>query len=318
MSVIRVYTDGGCKGNPGPGGWGVVIALPDGSPPRELYGGEPDTTNNRMELLAAITGLERVPEGRLVQMNTDSKYVKEGIEYWINNWRHNGWKTSDGKPVKNSDLWQRLDAAVARHERVGWQWVKGHAGVEYNELADSLATQGIQEQLEALGKAADAEPISVEPQRPEMSSDRWRVFAGGAVTGSTGPGGWGVVALPPGRQSPQEATGGANGTTYNRMELEAAIQAVGTAPEGQEVELLTTSDYVLDGIANWIRAWKRNGWRAANGQPVKNDDLWKRLDAVCSVRRVIFTSVDDVQTEPGSKLARELARSAQREQETRG
>lgn len=312
MNVWRVYTDGGCKGNPGPGGWGVVVVVPDGSPPRELHGGEPETTNNRMELYAAIQGLERIPEGRLVQLWCDSKYVQDGIQYWINNWRHNGWKTSAGKPVKNADLWERLDAATSRHDEISWRWVKGHAGHPLNERADSLANRGIEEQLAALGPAEETKPQ--EPVRPAISEDRWLVFSGAAVGGTTGPGGWGFVALAPDRQPPQESAGGESETTFNRMELVAAIKALEATPEGEEVELLTSSDYLLDGIANWVRNWKRTGWRSANGKPVKNADLWQQIDKVCAVRQVVFTSVDDVDHEPGSKLARELARAAQRAQ----
>ena len=137
--MIDIYTDGACSGNPGPGGWGVLIL--DGEERREFYGGEPETTNNRMELMAAIRALQETAEAGEVRLHTDSQYVKNGINDWINNWKRNGWKTSARKPVKNQDLWQALDAEIAGR-RIDWRWVKGHAGDPGNERADELARMG--------------------------------------------------------------------------------------------------------------------------------------------------------------------------------
>jgi len=137
LSRVKVVTDGACKGNPGPGGWGVVIRA--GTREKELSGGEIHTTNNRMELTAAIRGLEALNRACHVTLVTDSVYVKDGITRWIHGWQRNGWRTSDKKPVKNAELWQELLAATARH-RIDWVWVKGHAGDEDNERADRLAS----------------------------------------------------------------------------------------------------------------------------------------------------------------------------------
>jgi ribonuclease HI len=139
---VELFTDGACKGNPGPGGWGALLRWGDRE--RELFGGEPDTTNNRMELMAVIQGLEALNRPSQVKVTTDSQYVKNGITQWISNWKRNGWKTAARKPVKNADLWVQLDTAVARH-RVDWAWVKGHAGHAENERADQLANRGIEE-----------------------------------------------------------------------------------------------------------------------------------------------------------------------------
>jgi ribonuclease HI len=141
--AVTVYTDGGCKGNPGPGGWGVLLMY-DGRE-RELWGGEAHTTNNRMELMAAIMALETLKRPCLVELYTDSQYVKNGITEWIGGWKARGWKNAQREPVKNADLWQRLDEARKRH-RVSWNWVKGHAGHPENERADRLAQRGIEEQ----------------------------------------------------------------------------------------------------------------------------------------------------------------------------
>jgi len=137
---VIIYTDGACKGNPGPGGWGVILSYK--STVKEIYGGEPNTTNNRMELMAAIQALETLTKPCSVQLNTDSKYVMQGITEWIGNWKKRGWKTASKTPVKNEDLWRRLDAAIQRHT-IEWFWVKGHSGHKDNDRADELANLGI-------------------------------------------------------------------------------------------------------------------------------------------------------------------------------
>jgi ribonuclease HI len=138
--LVEIFTDGACKGNPGPGGWGVLMRY--GEVEKELCGGEANTTNNRMEMLAVISGLEALKKATKVRIVLDSQYVQKGMNEWIHGWKARGWKTAAKQPVKNVDLWQRLDLAVARHE-VQWQWVKGHAGHEGNERADQLANKGI-------------------------------------------------------------------------------------------------------------------------------------------------------------------------------
>jgi ribonuclease HI len=138
---VVIYTDGACKGNPGPGGWGAVLQY--GGRERELFGGEPLTTNNRMELTAVIKALESLKRAVAVEIYTDSQYVKNGIETWIGAWKKNGWKTADRKPVKNADLWLELDK-LAREHHVAWHWVKGHADTEGNHRADVLANRGVE------------------------------------------------------------------------------------------------------------------------------------------------------------------------------
>ena len=137
---IVIFTDGACSGNPGPGGWGAILM--SGPHRRELSGGEAETTNNRMEMLAAISALEALKNPSRVDLHTDSNYLRDGIMKWIHGWKRNGWKTADKKPVKNVELWQRLDAARARHA-IEWHWVKGHAGHPENERADELAREGM-------------------------------------------------------------------------------------------------------------------------------------------------------------------------------
>jgi ribonuclease HI len=140
MNTVHIYTDGACKGNPGPGGWGVVLQYKGKQ--KQLCGGNKATTNNRMELIAAIQALEALHSSCNIKLHTDSKYVLQGITEWLDNWKARGWKTASKQPVKNEDLWRQLDAAIQAH-RIEWVWVKGHSGDSGNELADSLANQGI-------------------------------------------------------------------------------------------------------------------------------------------------------------------------------
>jgi ribonuclease HI len=140
VDTVHIYTDGACKGNPGPGGWGALLAF--GEKERELFGGEPETTNNRMELTAVIEALGALKRRCRVELYTDSQYVMNGIKEWLPQWKRRGWKTAANKPVKNVDLWERLDAAVSAHA-VHWHWVRGHDGHVGNERADALANQGV-------------------------------------------------------------------------------------------------------------------------------------------------------------------------------
>jgi ribonuclease HI len=141
-TTVEIFTDGACRGNPGPGGWGVLLR--SGEREKELYGGAKETTNNRMELTAAIEGLTALRRPARVTLTTDSQYVRKGITEWITNWKKNGWKNSAKKPVANADLWQQLDALAAQHQ-IDWRWVKGHSGHPDNERVDALANQGIDE-----------------------------------------------------------------------------------------------------------------------------------------------------------------------------
>lgn len=142
MKAVEIFTDGACKGNPGPGGWGAILR--SGQHEKELYGGEPHTTNNRMEMTAAIAALSALNQRCAVTLTTDSEYLRKGITEWLAGWKRKGWKTASRQPVKNADLWQQLDQLVAKHE-IEWKWVKGHSGHLENERADQLANRGVEE-----------------------------------------------------------------------------------------------------------------------------------------------------------------------------
>ncbi len=147
MKYVEIFTDGACRGNPGPGGWGALVRY--GDTEKTMYGGEAETTNNRMELTAAIEALLALREPCHVDLTSDSEYVRKGITEWLPNWKKRGWKTAARKPVKNMDLWQKLDTVAARHQ-INWHWVKGHSGHRENEIADSLANIGVDQVLESL------------------------------------------------------------------------------------------------------------------------------------------------------------------------
>ncbi|MEW9806930.1 ribonuclease HI [Mesorhizobium sp. ZMM04-5] len=168
MKTVEIFTDGACSGNPGPGGWGAILRFNGNT--RELSGGEAATTNNRMELLAAISALDALKEPCEVLLHTDSKYVMDGISGWIHGWKRNGWKTADKKPVKNAELWQALDAANSRH-KVKWHWVKGHAGHAENERADELARMGMAP-FKAGGAAAPAVNVTSQAAKPAKPRPR--------------------------------------------------------------------------------------------------------------------------------------------------
>jgi ribonuclease HI len=155
---VTIHTDGACSGNPGPGGWGAILQWGDHS--RELKGGEAHTTNKRMELMAAIVSLETLKRACTIDLHTDSQYLRNGITQWIHSWKRNGWRTADKKPVKNADLWQRLDAALGHH-KIEWHWVRGHAGHDLNERADQLAREGLIEARAAMRTGGEA----LEPPR---------------------------------------------------------------------------------------------------------------------------------------------------------
>ena len=167
MKRVRIFTDGACSGNPGPGGWGAILSFNGRT--KEMSGGEAETTNNRMELMAAIEALGALKEPCEVDLHTDSKYVMDGISKWIHGWKRNGWRTADRKPVRNAELWQALDEANRRH-KVHWHWVKGHAGHAGNERADELARNGMapfKPRPKAVAEPADA-PAAGTPRTPRL------------------------------------------------------------------------------------------------------------------------------------------------------
>lgn len=274
-SSVTVYTDGGADPNPGPGGWGVVLLHPASGRVEERSGGEPHTTNNRMELTAAICALEALKERCRVHLFTDSQYLRRGVTEWLPGWAERGWRRKAGE-LQNADLWRRLAELAARHE-VRWEWLKGHAGNRHNERADELATAAIAEQR----LSRSPSPSAARPPDAE-------VFL--RVSSSAGRGGWAALI----RQTGQERilSGSAAGSA-GYLDLLAATTALESLPPGLSVAVYTGSDYLRHGASRWLDGWRRRGWTTQERKPVLYRDLWERLAAAIAARRLDWPELDD-------------------------
>lgn len=282
---VVIYTDGGSDPNPGIGGWAAILRL--GEHEKVLTGNDPEATNNRMELTAAIRALEALKRPCAINFYTDSEYLRKGITEWIDDWAVKNWKKK-GKPIPNVDLWQTLWPLVKTHE-INWHWVKGHAGNEYNERVDRLARKA---RLEITPDDV------IDPNVP-------RLYLRASCKGNPGPGGWGVV-LEEGDDT-EQASGSEPQTTNNRMEITAAIEGLLLLPPGSEVQIFTTSDYVYQGITQWIRNWRKRNWMKKGGEkPVANADLWQALDKLAdnyTIRWINAKGRDLTGLEEAGKLA---------------
>jgi ribonuclease HI len=266
-----VYTDGGCRPNPGPGGWAAIVLGPDGSP-RELSGGEADTTNNRMELRAAIEGLRALGESTQIELYTDSEYLRRGVTEWLPRWRQSGWRTARKGAVKNVDLWTDLADELERHQ-VDWHWVKGHSGDRWNERADELAAAAI-------------------PRIPLPIEDPGAVhlFLAAAYSGKRDAGGWAALLRFEDRH--RVVSGRVSGGSANRMHLAAAAAGLAELKRRVRVHVYTTSDYLRDGATTWIDGWKARGWRTRDNREVAHRDLWRKIDQLVGRHDVRWHVVD--------------------------
>jgi ribonuclease HI len=254
--TFTVYTDGGADPNPGTGGWAAVIIDNFTGQSQELSGGEQNTTNNRMELTAAISALESLPSQSFVTLLTDSEYLRRGITEWLTGWRARGW-TRSGEAIQNVDLWQRLAQAEAEH-RVSWDWVKGHTGNPFNERADQLATLAIR----TLSNTTITEAVA--------DVD---VFIRVSCIASRG--GWAALI----RQGAETETisGHLIPSTANQLDLIAASRALERISDGKSIRVWSGSDYLRNGVLTWLKSWIKYGWKTKTGSPVKNVEGWKRL-----------------------------------------
>jgi ribonuclease HI len=306
LPSVTIYTDGGADPNPGPGGWGAVLVHPASGRTEELSGGEPHTTNNRMELTAAIRALEALRKPCRVELHTDSQYLRRGVSEWLPGWIARGWRRKSGE-LQNEDLWRRLAAAAARHE-VTWKWLRGHAGHPQNERADRLASAAIGEQRVAARSAAASGHAGGggAAARTAPPSPDFEVFLRVSVT----PRGAGWAALVRrGAPAPEGEDGGRQGAgeggervltgglppgaaaTSNALDLAAALAALESLPAGASVAVHTISDYLRLGASRWLPGWCQRGWKTQEGTPVLNRDLWQRLAAALATRRVIWPDV---------------------------
>jgi ribonuclease HI len=281
MKRYAVYTDGGAAPNPGPGGWGALVVDQESGQERELSGVEGATTNNRMELTAAISALEAIEPGARVDLYTDSQYLRQGITTWLRSWIRRNWQRArDAGPVLNVDLWKRLDHARTSHD-VHWHWIKGHAGHPENERVDALATAARATLGTAKAPAASA-PFG---GHLETAKALPRVSAHLRVTCRNGRGRW--LALLITADEERELRGEGVGTTANRLELEAALAVLAhTTPT--EPLLIHATDYVRRGASEWLEGWKSRGWRTGSGDPVKNAEIWRQLDRALIHREVAW------------------------------
>lgn len=264
-NVVVIYSDGGADPNPGIGGWAALLR--SGSHEKVITGNDPKTTNNRMELQAAIGALQALRRPCRIEFHTDSQYVRRGITEGVRKWAAAGWKTKAGRPIPNAELWQQLHALVQQHE-INWHWVQGHSGEPSNERVDKLAREA---------------RLAITP-RIDLDDDVPRLYLRAACKGNPGPGKWGIALESDGEW--EEHSGKEEATTNNRMELRAAVEGLLLLHPGSRVQVFTTSDYLFQGITRWVPGWRAHGWVKKDGQPVANADLWRLLADLAARYRV--------------------------------
>ncbi|HVT57297.1 MAG TPA: ribonuclease HI [Thermoanaerobaculia bacterium] len=321
LPSVVIYTDGGADPNPGPGGWGAILLHPESGKSQELSGGEPLSTNNRMELTAAIRALEALQRRCRVELFTDSRYLRQGITEWLPGWIARGWRRKSGE-LQNEDLWRRLAELAGRHQ-IRWHWVKGHAGDERNERADQLATAAIAEQRAAarsrrvppnpFGRAPQAGPTgaaldTTAPPSAAPASDG-EVFL--RVSCAGGKGGWAALVRHAGRET--SLSGAAAPTSAAALELQAAAAALDSLPRGLKVAVYSNSSNLRQGATIWLPAWRLRGWKTQEGKPVLHRALWERLGAAVAARQAAWpdpTDAELAEIEKLAPLARQAAESA--------
>lgn len=271
LPEVTIYTDGGADPNPGTGGWAAILIDRASGKAKEISGGEPRATNNRMELTAAIRALESLKRPCRVHLFTDSQYLRKGITEWLPGWIARGWRRKEGE-LQNEDLWRRLAELIGLHE-VHWDWVRGHAGNKWNERADELATLEIRKRKGA--------------KKNTVAAPQAEVFL--RVSCAGGKGGWAALVRHDGAET--VLSGGLASTTSNQLDLLGAIAALERLPKGISAAVYTLSDYLRNGACRWIEGWRRRGWKTQEGQPVLHRQLWERLAAAMAVRRVTWPEV---------------------------
>jgi len=307
--TVTVYTDGGCDPNPGPGGWAAILCYGDHEV--VLSGNALDSTNNRMEIEAAIAALAYLfgRHGRCsVDLHTDSRYLRQGITQWIDDWFARGWKTKAGQPVKNQDAWRRLYDLTHAHE-VAWHWTKGHAGDPLNERADQLA-QAARRRLE-VADAPSGMPVGIAPADASLSSVELSI--GVSCLGSNGPGAWAVVMRDGETQTVLH--GQRADATSNALYLEAALEGLRAVRDRRAVTVYAASDYLIRGASEWAPGWQWNGWRTKSGSEVKNRGAWEALLQAAQPHQVSWRLVkesdqDNELSEAKRIASREAARLA--------
>lgn len=295
LRIVTVYTDGGCRPNPGPGGWGAVLLFAEGDR-RELSGGESKTTNNRMELTAAIKALDALDERWEVELYTDSEYLRRGVTQWLQRWQKSGWRTAGKSEVKNRDLWETLAGLLDRHA-IRWHWTQGHSGDRWNERADSLASSAIPKRTKAKIARGDVE-----------------LYAAISWSKARGGGAW-AITLTYGEHR-LELEGQSRAESANRVHLESAIGGLEALKRPSKVVFFTTSDYLADGATKWLRGWRERGWVTREGKAVKHRDLWQRVEVLARTHDVQWQVMTRTELPDEAKATKKRASEAlAREQE---
>lgn len=289
---VTIYSDGGADPNPGYGGWGAVLIY--GKHTKELKGSAKDTTNNRMELSAAIGALNALKRPCEIEFFTDSQYLRRGILENLEKWVAADFKRK-GETIPNKDLWKKLHKLIEPHT-IQWNWVKGHSGDHYNEIVDKLATEARQAITPTVG----------------LSTDQPTLYARGSFKGKTNSGGWAYILKLPNGDTIQNS-GNASQTTANRMHIEAVMFGLNDLPKNvNSVQVVTVSDYVFLGATEWIKGWKKRNWEKKGGESVSNSDLWQQLDQLSSKIQIVWfngknTILDGDELEMVGKRASEVA-----------
>lgn len=266
LKRVRIYTDGGCKPNPGPGGWGAIIRFDDHE--WTLSGNDPRTTNNRMEMQAAVAALALLGTlfGRCdVELYTDSEYLRQGITDWVAQWVQNQWRTQQGEPVKNKKLWHMLHELTLRHA-VAWHWLKGHAGHAHNERADRLATKA---------RAALRSPTQASAESQAVKGPHVDIFVKASYRLSRQTGGWAVLLRTGDRD--RTMTRQEKGASANALLIRAATEGLLALTRPCSVVVYSDADYLIRGASQWVRGWLARGWVTRDGKPVANRPEWESL-----------------------------------------
>jgi len=294
--TIQIYTDGACQSNPGPGGWGAIILHPNEAPIK-LNGGEKNTTNNQMELIAVIKALESIKKSHdKIVLYTDSKYVKEGITNWLDQWKKNNWKTSLNTPVKNQSLWQNLDSCTKKLN-IQWEWVKGHAGNRWNEAADQLARLAIPNISTNENKKIDELPID--------DPDAIHIFTAIAFSSKKKAGAWAAyLRYKTHTKSISEIVENASS---NQIHICSAIGGLQMVKKKYPIHLYTLSDYLKDGASKWIRNWHKNNWKTKEGEAVKHKELWISLQQLTQAYQIKWHRVSKKSLPRELKMIKDMA-----------
>ena len=295
--TIQIYTDGACKSNPGPGGWGAIILYPD-RPPHQINGGEKNTTNNQMELTAVIKALETIQKSTdKIVLFTDSKYVKEGITNWLDKWKNNNWKTSLNSPVKNHLLWQHLDVC-AKNLDIQWEWVKGHADNQWNEAADKLACSAV--------PCIDTQVEKNIEKLPIDDPDAIHIFTAIAFSAKNKSGAW--TAYLRYKTHTKSISGTMENTSSNQLHICSAIGGLQLVKKKYPIHLYTLSDYLKDGASMWIRKWHRNNWKTKEGEPVKHKALWISLQQLTNTYQIQWHRISKKSLPREMKMIKDMAK----------